>query len=309
MSAPLAARLWAWLRERFGPKMWLLYGVLYAAALLYGRSLVVRGAIPLGPEDLAGGAAALALFLLIRVVDEHQDFEQDRQTKPDSLLARGEVTLGHLKGVGAAALVLQGVVLLWLERGLGPCALAWGAVLGWVVLLSLATGEWLERRFLLLTGVKVASFSLAIVWLIQLGARPTPIPRGASGLIALSLLSAAAFEVARKTYAPEQESDAAPSFSKLWGPRGAALATGLLLVAGAGALLALLRGLSGGLSAGWGVGAALVYAAPLLTLTRFARQPDPRAYKRNQAGVALALLGSHSLVVAGVALERGLTWS
>ena len=54
---------------------------------------------------------------------------------------------------------------------------------------------------------------------------------------------------------------------------------------------------------------ALCYALPLVSLSRFAAEPSRRGYKLNQLGVALALLGSHSLVVAGVAVERGLSWS
>ncbi|MBL4847583.1 MAG: hypothetical protein JKY65_18855 [Planctomycetes bacterium] len=305
---PLILRLWAWLWSRFGPKMWLLYLVLYAASLLFGRSLVVTGEIRLGLKDVAGGMAAMALFLLIRVVDEHKDFEQDCKSSPDSVLARGEVTLGHLRVVGGVALALQVGVLLWLEGGFGVTTLAWAGVVLWVFALALLTGKWLEERFLLLTIVHVSSFSLAIVWLIQMGARPEVFPAGATWLVALSLLSAAAFEVTRKTHGPEEEPAEAPSFSKLWGPRSAALASGLLLLAGAGALIVVLRGL-GCLSWWWPVLVALTYIVALVSLGRFAAAPSRPGYKRNQLGVALALLGSHSLVVVGVAVERGLTWS
>jgi hypothetical protein len=306
---PLILRVWAWLRERFGPKMWLLYLVLYAASLLFGRSLVVAGEVPIGPEDVAGGVAALALFLLIRVVDEHKDFEEDCKAKPESVLARGDVTLGHLRIVGGIALALQVGVLLWLDRGFGVTTLTWSGVVLWVFALALFTGKWLEERFLLLTLVHVASFSLAIVWLVQMGARPEVFPLGAAWLVALSLLSAAAFEVTRKTYGPEEEPTDAPSFSKLWGPRGASLASGLLLLAGAGALIVVLRGLLQSMSWWWPALVALGYALPLVSLCRFAAHPSRRGYKLNQVGVALALLASHSLVVAGVAVERGLTWS
>ena len=74
-------------------------------------------------------------------------------------------------------------------------------------------------------------------------------------------------------------------------------------------LLVVLRGLLGTLSVAWGVAVALNYAAPLIALGRFAAEPTRSRYKANQLGVALALLGSHSLVVAGVAVARGLTWT
>lgn len=306
-SAP-RARVGAWLLERFGPKMWLLYGVLYLASLLFGRSLVTPGPISLGLEDLAGGAAALALFLFVRVVDEHKDYEQDLVAKPESVLARGEVALGHLRFVGSLALVFVLGAMAWFDRGVGVSLLSGGGVIAWVFALALFTGEWLERRFLLLTAVHLASFSLAILWLVQLGARPTLLPLGAAWLVLHSLLAAAAFEVTRKTYGPEGEPAEAPSFSKRWGPSGGAGASALLLLAGGVTLVVVLRGL--GLGPSWWVAAACNYALPLWALGRFAKAPEaPRAYKRNQGCVALALLGSHALVATGVAVERGLTWS
>lgn len=289
--------------------MWLLYLLLYAASLTYGRSLVVAESVPLGLKDLAGAAAALALFLFVRVVDEHKDYEQDLIAKPESALARGVVTLGELKGVGALALALVVGVLLWLEGGLGVASLAGGGVILWVFGLALLTTKWLEERFLLLTLIHLASFSLAIVWLIQVGARPAVLPPQAAWLVAHSLLAATAFEVTRKTYGPAEEPAGAPSFSKLWGPRGAAAASVLALVGGAALLLVVLRGLLGTLSVAWWVAVALNYAAPLIALGRFAAEPTRSRYKANQLGVALALLGSHSLVVAGVAVARGLTWT
>src|SRR5690606_3218576 len=53
--------------------------------------------------DLRLPLAAAAYFLtvlLLRVLDEHKDFERDRQAYPGRLLSRGVVTLPELRRVG-----------------------------------------------------------------------------------------------------------------------------------------------------------------------------------------------------------------
>src|SRR2546421_12460953 len=99
METSFVRRFLSWVHERFPLANGLLYLPLYLAALLLGR----RGGA-LEPFDAFGFAAAWSFFLMLRVFDEHKDFDSDRALYPQRVLQRGLVTLRHLKIVGVAAI-------------------------------------------------------------------------------------------------------------------------------------------------------------------------------------------------------------
>jgi 4-hydroxybenzoate polyprenyltransferase len=189
-TAPLPLRLAAWARERFPLA---LCGVLFPAylvALLYGRALTHPGPPRLRAGDLVAFAGVWAFFLMVRVVDEHKDYERDRVEHPGRVLQRGVVTLGHLKGVAGAALLVQVAVVLATGSGLWwALTMAWAGVQlgsGWppavAILPALAVGPLaLLYRFATTGEPAPARTALAVLLPVQLMVAAAALLAGAGG--------------------------------------------------------------------------------------------------------------------------------
>ena len=76
-ESAFARRFLAWMGERFPVANGVLAGVLFAGAMLAGRALAAPGPVRVGPGDLLGFLAVYGFFLMLRVFDEHKDYESD----------------------------------------------------------------------------------------------------------------------------------------------------------------------------------------------------------------------------------------
>ena len=142
-----AAHLGQWARERFPLANGVFFALLYVLTLVVGRS-VRPGPITLSVRDLPGLVALWLFFLWLRILDEHKDFDNDRIAHPDRVLQRGLVTLGDLRLIGAAALVIQLGISLWIDGGVGPVTGWWLLSLIWSLLMAeeFFVRGWLRRQ-------------------------------------------------------------------------------------------------------------------------------------------------------------------
>ena len=113
VSAPLPARVWAYLLERFPPAAYtVLVGLFTTSAVtLVGRQTAVA---PSFDVVLRAGAVVLLVFLHLRLMDEHKDHAADAVTKafieldgdedPSSLTAAEAKSRGHYLQVRGEAL-------------------------------------------------------------------------------------------------------------------------------------------------------------------------------------------------------------
>ena len=77
----------AWMRERFPARNAVFFAVFYVTALLIGRADGNGdGPIVLSFRDAAGFIALWCFFLMLRVFDEHKDFEADAIAHPHRVL-------------------------------------------------------------------------------------------------------------------------------------------------------------------------------------------------------------------------------
>ena len=114
---PLPYRLLAWGNERFGPAPILLYFLLYLAGILYARAIAGDRNPSVSTLDVVAFSAVFGYFLLVRVLDEHKDYDKDCINFPDRVLQRGLVTLDQLKVIGVLTLVPQIVVSMLVDAG------------------------------------------------------------------------------------------------------------------------------------------------------------------------------------------------
>ena len=114
VSAPLPARVWAYLLERFPPAAYTVLVGLFttSAVMLVGRQTAVA---PSFDVVLRAGAVVLLVFLHLRLMDEHKDYAADAAAYPDRCLSRGVVTLPLLFRLGVVAVVLEAVLAVSLS--------------------------------------------------------------------------------------------------------------------------------------------------------------------------------------------------
>jgi 4-hydroxybenzoate polyprenyltransferase len=303
LASPLALRLLAWAAERFPLVNGVLCLALYAAALLNGRSVSAQGPLSLSWLDIGGFFAAYSFLLMLRVFDEHKDYELDLKNYPQRVLQRGLITLTHLKVAGGLAIAVQLGVSLGMDRGVGPITQRFLLVLGWSSLMAkeFFIGEWLSKRLILYAVSHMAVMPLALLWMAQMGAGGASLPASAYHLAILSMLSGFSMEIGRKTWAPAQERPTVDSYSKILGVRGA---VGVLVLLSLG-LTALLYSM---LPSPYAIGAPILVLPTLAALIGFARAPSEKAAKRNLITLGLQSLGAYLLLAGSYAAARGLAW-
>lgn len=286
-------RFAAWVKERFPPAAIVLASVIYCAAFTWGRFLAGQGPIEIGVFDLAGVFAATAFFLMLRVFDEHKDYEDDCRDHPGRVLQRGLITLGQLKAVGAVAIAAQLGYSLFADRGFGAATAIWLAVLGYSALTAkeFFCGDRLKLHKPLYVASHMVVMPLAILWMVQIGFGSELVTGGAVWLAGLGLVAGLALELVRKS------------------GRGRALAS-LTAVAALAALdTALLWRISTGDAWRWWAIVGAGFALCALTLLRSPASSSPRARRMNEAAVALFALLSLAAVTAAVLFEKGVLWT
>jgi hypothetical protein len=275
----------AWARERFPLA---LLGVLvpaYAVAVLYGRALTHAR---LGATDVVAFAGVWAFFLLVRVVDEHKDYERDLVEHPGRVLQRGVVTLGQLKALAAVAVAVQLAVV-----AVTGTWLWWSATILWA---ALAARDfllpWIEGRPVLYPLLHLPLSGLVCVWMAAIGGGRLSVAGYLAG--ALGVVLAGTVDVTRKL-APS----AGRSYGTALGSRGAAAAGALAVAAHTAVLVSLCR-----LATAAAAPVPLLVAAaavPLGFLVAYAWTGRP-----GPARAALAIAVPVQLAVTALALWR---WS
>ncbi|MCE1704505.1 prenyltransferase, partial [Enterobacter hormaechei] len=68
-------------------------------------------------EILLGCLMSFSYFLLLRIFDEHKDYQLDCEHHPQRILQRGIITLKNLRVLGICCIALQLGGSLFLDRG------------------------------------------------------------------------------------------------------------------------------------------------------------------------------------------------
>ncbi len=309
-QSPSPRHLPAWFGERFPPSHGVLFLIMYVTALLFGRFLVTDGTLELGWLDAVGFVAAWSFFLMLRVFDEHKDFDADLHNHPDRVLQSGRITLGYLKVLGVFAIAAQLGLSLAFDRGFGPVTITWLVVIAWSTLMAkeFFVGEWLEERLVLYAVSHMVVMPMALVWMASMGAGEAVLPATVGLLAALSFCSGAAFEVTRKCKGKEEERDTIRAYSQIWGTTVAPLIVLVMLVISTALQVLLLRLVFDSVHWGWYAALAAALLLPAVTLHRYRVDPTARARKANEGAVSLAMLASYVVLLAALVVERGIAW-
>ena len=262
-SAPLPARVWAYLLERFPPVAYTLLVGLFAASAFALTSHSTGQSVGLDVA-LRAGAVVLLVFFHLRIMDEHKDHVSDSAAYPERCLSRGVVTLPLLFKLGVCSVLLEAGLAVSLSAS---AALAWLGCVVFTVLMrfEFGVGDWLNRHLLVyaVTHNPVVALLGFFLWTVGGGAH------NALMWLYLAVISVGslAFEIGRKIRLPHEEIADVESYSSVLGKRGAdRLLVGLRLVTGLGVLalsILLQQWIIGAVALGLQVGlAALLLARP-----------------------------------------------
>lgn len=226
VSAGLGKRLWDYLMERFP----LHVNVPVAFFGFFGYYFLLQqllGLHPLTitPRSLIGAVTLTSFGMLMRVLDEFKDLDSDRLYFPDRPVPAGRVELRDLKLLGWGLVALM--VVLNVSGGLAP----------WAFLLLMAYAGLTYKYFFvpelhlrslpltLATHSPLTAFSLLYVLALGLDdfhVALSAVPAAAWWGIPMFWLLVIGWETSRKIRVPEQE-DGYSTYSKVYGPRGAAV--------------------------------------------------------------------------------------
>jgi 4-hydroxybenzoate polyprenyltransferase len=294
-SAPLAARLWAYQRERFPLAAYVpLIGISAAAAAGYSSAARGQAGLPPWPVLLVGVATGIAFFFLLRVADEHKDAHVDRQFRPELPVPRGLVSLAELRRAGAAAalavVLANALVAPRLLLALVPAAL-WAGLMA----REFFVAEWLRARpaAYLLSHMMIMpllfTYLTGLDWLAA-GADP---PRTLPLFLGLAFLNGILVEIGRKIRAPRDEREGVETYTATWGVRAAPTAWlgALLLAALLGALAA-----PAAVADAAAIALALLGIAAALPAIAFLRLPSSARARRIETAAGLWTLASYLLL-------------
>jgi len=310
LQSPFSRRFLAWMGERFPFANALLFFILYLATAAVARA-TLEGDIRVSALDLAGCLVTWSFFLVLRIFDEHKDYELDCQNHPDRVLQSGLITLNHLKVAGALALAAQVLWSLWLDGGFGQTTLAWLMMFAWTCLMGkeFFIADWLNKHLTTYAVSHMLVMPLIVWWLANLAVPGLAFSSTLGILMALAFISGFCFEITRKTKGPEEERDTVESYSRIFSVGGAAL----IVVALVTAMVLNQAWLIFDLTDRFPVWAAVVllvfWLMTVKQLMGFRAAPSGKGRAKNEAFVALTMLAGYAVLIAVVLTDRGLALS
>lgn len=306
-------RFLAWLNERFPVANAILTFVLFTAAILFSRLLTGQADVPIqvGAVDFIPFLAYYGFFFMLRVFDEHKDYELDCHNHPERILQSGLITLTDLKVLGALAIIGQGVVSAWLDGWtLGTVLSGWLVVIIWSSLMAkeFFIGEWLSQRLVLYALSHMVVMPMGLIWVVSMGSPGAALPPIVYVLAGFAFISGFTFEIARKIKTPEDERDTIDSYTKIFGTAGAPKVALSLVVSGALVLCYLMNSVLTDVHIGFYIAVLAIPALVAPPYLKFIKEPNSELPDKIEAGAGVALLLSYIIFSVAIGLERGLTW-
>jgi 4-hydroxybenzoate polyprenyltransferase len=305
LAAPLATRLNAWMKERFAPANALLFFILYLTTAAVARA-GAAGGVALSLRDVIGCLVTWSFFLLLRIFDEHKDYELDCRNHPRRVLQSGLITLTHLRVLGVLAILLQ---LGWsFVQGGSAVLAAWALLFAWTCLMGreFFIADWLTRHLTWYAVSHMLVMPLIVWWLAQLAVPGIALTAPLQLLMLLAFVSGFCFEITRKTKGPEEERDTVESYSRIFGTQGAAWVVIGLVTAMVACQVWLIQVLAGAVVP-WALALlAVAFVFALRQLRAFLQAPSAALREKNEAVVALTMLAGYAVLMAVVVMQHGL---
>ncbi len=300
---PLPKAILIWLSERVPAPIQVWGIVLYftcAATAAWGQT----GSWSFRGVDILGALAALSIFVLIRIADEHKDYEDDNLNHPERPVQRGIITLGQLRGLAVAIFGFQLLASVMADQGFGRTVVAWLVVMIWLGLMTkeFFVHEWLKTQLLIYAVSHMLIMPMIGWWFLQFGVPETTPSLISGGLVMLALfLSGFEGEIVRKTWGPDEEIDGVDSYSKIFGARGSIGVVMALHALVTGNLIFLLGKITESWANAYTLIMGFVGVAAYASFLAYYRKPSAKGRKMNEASVGMTVLIGFILIIVAIA--------
>lgn len=211
-------RWYIYQKERFPILMYIPMIAAFSTSAV-GYASILRGGKVSALSLITSFITSFTVFALLRIADEHKDFEEDSKYRPYRPVPRGLVKLSELRNIGIALLIVQVIFALVLDYTLVPLLF-----IAWLYLVMMRKeffcGEWLRKRH-----VTYMLSHMLIMPILDFYATACDFaPKGRWDLapyvlwfISSSFLDGIVIEVGRKMRAPEDEEEGVETYSLIWG--------------------------------------------------------------------------------------------
>ncbi|MEC7987903.1 MAG: hypothetical protein VX278_22235 [Myxococcota bacterium] len=229
---PLPIRFWTWMLERYPPFLLIVHSMVYYASI-WVTSIIADGTRPfLLSRDLLGCLSLFLFPMVLRIMDEHKDYDQDLRLYPDRPVQRGLISLSELRGIAYFAVAVQLGFCLWADRGVGDCTALWIMTMLYALLMGkeFFCGEWLEKRMIVYALSHQAITPISMIWVAAAYSAQHPLPDEVWGLAIIGLFGSFTYELSRKLKAPTDEKPEIASYTQSLGATTAPLLTAFLLI-------------------------------------------------------------------------------
>ncbi len=211
-------RWYIYQKERFPIGMYSLMIAAFSTSAV-GYASILRGGHIRICSLIVSFVTSFTIMALLRIADEHKDFEEDSLYRPYRPVPRGLVKLSELRNIGITFLIIELVLALFLNYTLVfPLTLAWIYLL--LMRMEFFCGTWLRARpvVYMLTHMLI----MPILDFYAAACDFAPEHRWDLALKVLWFISSSFFsgiviEVGRKMRAPEDEEHGVQTYSKIWG--------------------------------------------------------------------------------------------
>jgi 4-hydroxybenzoate polyprenyltransferase len=230
------------------------------------------------PQAIVAILSTLFWFMLMRVADEHKDFEEDSKFRSYRPVQRGLVKLKELRYIGVFLVIAQIVMSIWIDWQLLGL-LAVGYI--WFMLMSLEFGvpKWLKAHptLYLISHMMIMPFidlyATAVEWLPRNGV----LSFGIMLYMISSFCDGTVVEVGRKLRAPENEEYGVDTYTHIWGAKRAMIVWIICMtISGISTILAGFQ-----VRVGFQIACvlSLLYLYAIYVAIKFAKNPTPKNAK------------------------------
>lgn len=299
-----ALRIKRWAAVRFPVANALLLGLVFLAQLEWYRAEATPNPAVYCATDLLLFAAYWSYFLLLRIIDEHKDFDADRLYYPDRPVQSGIVSLYDLRVLGVVAITLQIIIFFIVAPTISQVLIVWSFLIFWTALMSkqFFIPQWTEKHPFADALLHLLTMPLTVVWLWTLADGQIVFTNNTFVLLVISYLSGVFFEVVRKWFAPEEKFNPRCSYSTILGMKGSAIVTGFCVIA----LIALSQHLvmqtPATLKRSVEIGSIYVLGGlAIIAIVRYQRLSNLKAKKVNLLTCFVFLLGFYISLISSAA--------
>jgi 4-hydroxybenzoate polyprenyltransferase len=312
-ASPFVRRWRAYLAERFPP---LAHGVMivsYYSANQFLAQALTYGDRPLQYSlgTLLGALTVLCIFFHLRVFDEHKDYADDCRHYPERVLQRGIVTLGGLARAGAVCIALELAMSAFWRPLPQPAALVAVLItLGYSLLMryEFFVPELLRRHFLVyaVSHMLIMPLLAMVVYGYATGRYPWQAPGWFWLYSWVGFFVTFNWEISRKVRVPEDEREGVDSYSKIFGPFGAAyLVLGVRVIDTA---MVALVGRHLGLSPWFYVAITALFFLCLAGVVHYRLRPTRATAKRLELYAGLYIVAFDAALAVELARRQGVVF-